>query len=288
LASAGDLVGWAAGEIGAAGLVSSARLEAELLLGHATGWSRLELLAHPEREVPDERALRFRALVARRVRAEPVAYLLGEREFYGHLFRVDARVLIPRPETELLVEIGVAAVRRFRAAGIEPTVVDVGTGSGAVAVSVAAAADVAVMATDVSTVALAVARENAARLAPGKVTLRQADLLGGLDSQLHVVLANLPYVASGRELPRDIVDYEPSLAVFAGPAGTELVERLLEQARSRLAPAGELALELDEESQSVPMAALARGLYPDAVVSIRQDASGYDRALHIQTRSSAG
>src|SRR5579884_1320555 len=117
----------------------SARLEAELLLGHSTGWSRAQVLAHPEWELSADQQAQFETLVERRSHAEPIAYLLGEREVYGLVFKVDRRALIPRPETELLVELGQAAVARFRAQGIEPRVLELGTGSGAVAISLARA-----------------------------------------------------------------------------------------------------------------------------------------------------
>jgi release factor glutamine methyltransferase len=218
--------------------------------------------------------------VARRENSEPIAYLLGEREFYGRLFKVDRRALIPRPETELLVDLGKAAVARWRVAGVEPTVVDVGTGSGAVAVSLAIESSVKVMATDVSLDALRLARENATRYA-ANVTLAAGDLLAAVRGPLDVVLANLPYVPVGRELPRDVAAYEPPLALFGGARGTELIERLLAEAQPLLAPWAEMAVELDEQDQAQPVAALARELYPTAEVSVRQDAGGYDRVVRV-------
>ena len=261
----------------------SPRVDAQLLLRHVTGWSRTDLLAHPERELSAPQQSAFVELVARREALEPIAYLLGEREFYGRMFRVDRRALIPRPETELLVELGLAAVARWRSEGVEPTVIDVGTGCGAVAISVAAEAQVRVIATDVSADALALARENAAQLAPGRLTFFRGDLLGGMRGPLHVVLANLPYVPSQRQLPRDVADYEPSVAIFGGLRGTELIERLLPQARPLLVPRGEVAVELDEEEQAAPIAALARTLYPSAQVSVCRDAGGYDRVVRVAT-----
>ena len=222
----------------------------------------------------------FNELVARREASEPVAYLLGEREFYGRAFKVDRRALIPRPETELLVDLGKAAVARWRAAGVEPTIVDVGTGSGAVAVSLAVECGVKVIATDLSLDALLLARENAHRYR-AQVALVVTDLLAGVRGPLHVAVANLPYVPAGRELPPDVRDYEPPLALFGGARGTELIERLLAEARPLLAPGAELAVELDEEQQAAPVASLARQLYPVAEVSVCQDAGGYDRAVRV-------
>lgn len=262
---------------------TSARLDAQLLLRHVTGWSQTDLLAHPERSVSRLDLASFNALVEKRTQLEPIAYLVGAREFYGRDFKADRRALIPRSETEILVEIGTAAVSRLRETGIqEPLVIDVGTGCGAIAISVAAEAGIRVIATDVSADALELARENAARLAPGRLTFVQTDLLAGLGSPLHVVLANLPYVPSERDLPRDVAAYEPSVAIFGGPRGTELIERFLPMAVGLLAPGGEIALELDEEEQAEPIAALARALMPRANVTIEQDGGGYDRVVHVR------
>jgi release factor glutamine methyltransferase len=259
----------------------SARLDAELLLGKVTGWSRTEVLAHPERILPTEVERVFAGLVARRAASEPIAYLLGEREFYGRLFRVDRRALIPRPETELLVELGIAAIIRWRGLGVvEPRVVDVGTGCGAIAVSVALEAGMGVIATDLSVDALELARENALRLG-ARIGLVASDLLTAMRGSLHVVLANLPYVPSNRLLPSDVRDYEPALALFGGQRGTELIERLLEQATRVLAPGGEVCVELDEEKQAEPVAALARRLYPASEVRVVRDAGGYDRVVRV-------
>jgi release factor glutamine methyltransferase len=262
----------------------SARLDAELLLGHAGGWSRTDVLAHPEREVSPGTAAAFEELVARRAASEPIAYLLGEREFYGREFRVDARALIPRPETELLVELGLAAVRRFRSSGVEPLVLDVGTGCGAIGISVSVNGSVRVVATDVSYEALTLARENAL-LHGADVALLQTNLLAGMRGPLHVVLANLPYVPSDRRLPRDVRDYEPAVALFGGERGTELIDELLRQAHGLLAADGELCVELDEEEQATPVAALARRLYASATVDVVKDNGGYDRVVRVAPRA---
>ena len=277
--STGDLVERAARRLAAAGSPSP-RLDAQLLLGHVAGWSRADVLAHPERCVSTSIERAFTELVARREMSEPVAYLLGEREFYGRMFKVDRRALIPRPETELLVDLGKAAVARWRATGVEPTVVDVGTGSGAIAVSLAADSSVRVIATDVSLDALLLARENAFRHA-AQVNLAVTDLLAGLRGPLHVLVANLPYVPLTRPLPREVRAYEPPLALFGGVRGTELIERLMREARPLLAPRAELAVELDEEHQAQPVTAHARRLYPSAEVSVCQDAGGYDRVVRV-------
>ncbi len=264
-----------------AGRSGVSRGDARLLLQHVTGWSREQVLAHPEWFVDALEMRTFQALLARRAADEPVAYLIGEREFFGRLFRVDRRALIPRPETELLVEIGIAGVDRWRARGVTPSVVDVGTGCGAIAISVSLERDLPVLATDVSLDALSLARENA-RLHASRVAFVQADLLNGLRGPFHVVVANLPYVPSTRALPADVRDYEPHVALFGGQRGTELIERFLTEAKPLLADQGELAVELDEEEQAAPVAALARALYPSAEVSVCQDNGGYDRVVSLR------
>lgn len=236
------------------------------------------MLAHPEREISPDAASAFVDLVRRRSESEPIAYLLGEREFYGRQFRVDRRALIPRPETEVLVDLGVAAIRRFPA----PRVVDVGTGCGAIGISVAVEGSVPVLGTDISYEALTLARENA-DLHRGQLLVVQSDLLGALRGPLHVVLANLPYVPSGRLLPPDVREYEPAVALFGGSQGTELIEKLLGQAQPLLAPGAELCVELDEEDQATPVAALARRLYSSATVEVVKDNGGYDRVVRIVT-----
>jgi len=211
-----------------------------------------------------------------------MAYILGEREFFGRVFRVDRRALIPRPETELLVELGIAAVDRFRQAGVEPIIVEVGTGTGAVAVSLAAERNVNVIATDVSLAALQLAAENAFQLGQrDRIKLVASDLLAGLRGPVNLVLANLPYVPSARPLPADVADFEPHVALFGGPTGTELIERLLHQARDLMGAHAVLCVELDEEDQAEPVSRLARALYTSATVSVCRDAGGYDRVVHV-------
>jgi release factor glutamine methyltransferase len=273
----GAALGAAAVRLRAAGSFSP-RLDAELLLGKALGRTRVEVLTHNEWLLDDGVLEAFERLVERRACAEPMAYLLGEREFYGHMFQTDSRALIPRPETELLLDLGRAAVERWRGRGVEPRVVEVGTGTGAVAISLALATGVPVVATELSWAALTLARENAARLG-GEVRLVQADLLTGLRGPIHVLLANLPYVPNARDLPPDVRDFEPHVALFGGERGTELIERLLEQAHGLVV--GEVCVELDEEEQAEPVAALARSLYDGADVRICRDAGGYDRVVRV-------
>lgn len=196
----------------------TARLDAELLLASVLGTDRAGLVLRSADALPAAAEEAFSALVARRVAGEPVAYLTGRQWFRRLELEVDARVLIPRPETELLVEAGLELPAGARVA-------DVGTGSGAVALALAdERPDLQIVGTDISPAALTVARANAARLGLG-VELREADLLdvGPWDA----VLANLPYVAEGSpELASEVARYEPAVALYGGPDGLDLVRRL--------------------------------------------------------------
>lgn len=197
------------------------RLDAELLLAEVLGVGRERLVLDAGAELDSSQLTAFDALVARRRAHEPVAYILGRKAFRRISLLVDRRVLIPRPETELLVEVGLTLPRGA-------SVVDVGTGSGAVALALKSERpDLEVWATDVDSDALAVARENGARLGVA-VEFVQADLLDGVDRRFDAVLANLPYVADESSLPPDIGLYEPALALFGGPDGMDPVRRLLE------------------------------------------------------------
>src|SRR5207249_5233970 len=200
--------------------IATAALDADVLLAHVLGVTKEMLYAHPDTEMSLGAERRYRDLIERRARGEPVAYLRGWKEFYGLRFAVDPRVLIPRPETETLVE-----AARGHIAGRALTVVDVGTGSGAVAIAIAAHEPrVNVIATDVSADALAVARANA--LSNGvadRIELRQGDLLTPLTAPVEVVVANLPYLRPEAlaELvgERTSLAYEPRVAVVAGADG---------------------------------------------------------------------
>ena len=235
---------------------ATAPLDADVLLAFALGVTKEELLAHPERGLAADDAARFRGLVERRYTGEPVAYLRGFKEFYGLRFAVDRRVLIPRPETETLVD----AARRF-IAGRALTVVDVGTGSGAIACAIAVhEARVRVIATDVSADALAVARTNAGALGvAGRVDLRQGDLLVPISEPVDVVCANLPYLRddSLEHLvgARTSLAFEPRAAVVAGADGLDLVRRCVADLPRVLSPDGAAFFECDP-----PQAARVAGL----------------------------
>jgi release factor glutamine methyltransferase len=215
MSSVREALGAAVDALGAVG-VESPRLDAELLLCEAAGWKREQLAAEPEAAVPAEAGRRFGEMVRRRLRREPVAYIVGRKGFRGIELEVDPRVLVPRPETELLVELALE---------LEPRrVLDVGSGSGAIALAIAAELPgCAVTATDTSAAALEVARANAARLGlVERVDLVEA-MLPPAPDRFDLLVANLPYVAEGEwnELEPEVTEWEPREALLAGPDGLD-------------------------------------------------------------------
>lgn len=257
------------------------RLDAQVLAAHILGRSRAWVLAHPEAELSPEQAARFRAALARLVAGEPLPYVLGRWEFFGLEFAVTPAVLIPRPETELLVERALAWLERNPGRRLAA---DVGTGSGCIAVALAAhCPGLRLLATDVSAPALAVARQNAARhRALERIEFIQADLLPPLGSPLDLICANLPYIP-GDTLPGlRVYRSEPALALRGGEDGLDLIRRLLALAPACLAPGGLTLLEI-EASQGPGALALAREHFPTASLQIIQDLAGRDRLLEIQT-----
>jgi release factor glutamine methyltransferase len=237
------------------------RLDAELLLAAAFGCDRAQLFMRDPAPPPPG----FEALLERRAAREPVAYILGSKEFRRISLSVDHRVLVPRPETELLVEVGVSRLRRGA------RVVDVGTGSGAVALALKdERPDLEVMGTDVSPDALEVARGNAVRLG-FEVEFVLGDLLAGLSCD--AVIANLPYVEAGAELPPEL-SYEPAGSLFAGRDGLEVIRRLISGLPDAVSS---LALELDPR-QVKTVTRLLRGAGFGSV-EVLQDLAGFDRVV---------
>ncbi len=224
------------------------RLQAELLYGEAAGWDRAQVLAAGA-EVPEHATLgRFERLLERRLRHEPFAYILGRREFYGLTFEVGPGVLIPRPETETLVEATLAAIRAHPRSRRAVRVADVGVGCGAVALAVAKHAPTAtVFATENSPEALACADRNRERLGlTGRVVLLAGELLEPVPEPLDVVTANLPYVptAEYQALPPEIRDHEPRTAVDGGKDGLDLIRALARELTQHLAPEASVLLEV--------------------------------------------
>lgn len=251
-----------------------------MILSHVLGQPRASLLARPETGLAAGQAQQLDELLARRAAGEPLPYLIGHWEFYGLDFLVTPDVLIPRPETELLVEQALAWLRLHPG---RRRVADVGTGSGCIAAAVALnAPDVHVLAVDRSLRALHVARENLLRHAVlGRVALAQMDLLNAAAGPLDLICANLPYIPSPTLDGLDVARHEPRAALDGGADGLDLVRRLLATAPRLVSPGGLLLLEVEAgHGESAP--ALARELLPRADVALLADLAGLPRLLRIQ------
>ncbi|HEX9288696.1 MAG TPA: peptide chain release factor N(5)-glutamine methyltransferase [Anaeromyxobacteraceae bacterium] len=273
------LLAWTQGYFARAG-VDAPRLTAELLLAHALGCDRVRLYLDFDKPLAEPELARFRALVKRRAEGEPTAYLTGVKEFYGRAFRADTRALIPRPETELVVEAALAALPE------RGTALDLCTGSGCIGVTLALERPGArVLVADLSPDALALARENAERLG-AKVELHQGDLFAPIPADLRfdLVVANPPYVPApevpglARELQR-----EPALALDGGEAGLAVTRRLVAEAPARLRPGGTLVVEMHESHLEVlPALCLAAGF---ASAEARRDLGGLPRYVVARAKA---
>ena len=263
-----------------AACVDAPRLTAEVLLAHVLGWDRARVIAHLHDPLAAAARAQFRVLARRRAAGEPLQYLTGQQEFYGLTFRVTPAVLIPRPETEILVEQAVALARR---SGTPVRFVDVGTGSGCIAIAVARELPGAAgCATDISAGALAVARDNALRLGVCvRVAFVRSDLLACFPPRplFDLILSNPPYVAGAElaGLPGLVRDHEPHTALLGGESGIEVYHRLILHAAARLATPGHLLLEVGD-GQAKAVSALIRqaGLILEKIV---QDLQGIPRCL---------
>jgi len=255
--------------------IENPRLNAEHLLADALGRTRMELYLEFERTLDETELAPLRDLVRRRGEGEPLQHLLGSVEFCGHVFLCDNRALVPRPETEQLVEIVESKIENRQS-----TILDVGTGSGVIALSLAKKfPEARIFAVDVSEDALALAGENAIQLGlSGHVQFRKGDLLENLDERFDLIVANLPYIATRdrHTLSREVL-HDPGVALFAGPRGDELVSELIEQSRTRLRPGGMLALEIGLGQSEALLSALAEKNYRD--ICSKNDYSGVTRFL---------
>lgn len=255
--------------------IESPRLNAEHLLAHVLARKRLELYLEFERPLTEAELVPLRDLVKRRGQGEPLQHLLGTVEFCGRIFLCDKRALVPRHETEELVEFV-----KSELGNAESRILDVGTGSGVIAVTLAAQLPEAIVhAVDVSQEALALARENAERLGlAGRIQFMKTDLCDGLNSAFDVVVANLPYISQQERtgLSREVL-HDPEIALFGGHSGDELIRRLIDQVRRHLNAGGLLALEIGV-GQAEPLAGfLAQKNYHD--IKSKNDYSGMTRFL---------
>ena len=285
-----------------------AALEADLLLAHALGTDRTHLYQRLPEPLPPDAATAFDALLRRRLAREPVPYITGRKEFFGLEFEVTPAAIVPRPETETLVEL-VLAFCASRTAGDRLRIADVGVGCGAIAVALAVSLPQAeVIAVDLSADALALARRNAERHGVAeRIEFREGDMLAplaahpepvegpahpepkpgvsrGSSRRVDVIAANLPYVRSAdfEASPPEIREHEPRLGLDGGHDGLRLIGRLLRDAPAYLKPGGALFAEIGEEQGEVARA-LAVGCFPAARIEVKQDLSGLDRVLVVRT-----
>lgn len=258
--------------------LASPRLDAEVLIAHALGLKRVMLYAKYDQPLVPEELAKIRNLVARRANAEPIAHLTGSREFWSLDFEVTKDTLVPRPDTETLIEVALDASRGREVA----TIVDVGTGTGCIAIVLATElADAKVWALEISEAARAVANRNVDKHAVGdRVTVLASDLLHALPHdvpRIDLLVANLPYIPSGdiANLMADVRDHEPSLALDGGRDGLDLVRRLVEQAPERMTPGGALVLEAGYDQHAATRALLDRGGFVD--IATVKDAGDNER-----------
>ncbi|MGB9606170.1 MAG: peptide chain release factor N(5)-glutamine methyltransferase [Bryobacteraceae bacterium] len=247
-------------------------MTAEVLLASLLRQPRAYLYAHPEECLPPEAAARYERMIAERLAGKPTQYITGEQEFYGRPFKVTPDVLIPRPETEHVVE---AALQFADAAR---NIVDVGCGSGAIAVTLSLETGRWIWATDISLAALAVAAENARRLG-ARIGLVACDLLAAFkDSSLDLVVSNPPYVAEeeAASLPREVRDHEPRIALLAGPDGLAVYARLIREAQRALVGSGRLVVELGYSALD-PVRAMLEAGWDD--LRVWPDLAGRPRVL---------
>ena len=275
-----DLLNEAIHQLNSAG-VDTPRLDAEVIFSYMLDQDRSWLYAHSHDIMSTELRERYAQLIQRRVEREPVAYITGQREFFGLTFEVTPAVLIPRPETELLVEEALRLVRS-QTGSRQGLITDVGTGSGCIAVTLAVhLPQTQFLAVDLSAEALAVARRNAQRHGVlERIQFVQGDLLAGINGPFQLIISNPPYIAED-ELPTlapEIINYEPHLALTDHRTGLTVIERLLRAAFDRVHPKAGLLIELGT-GQGQPVLDLAQSLWPTARLKILKDLAGHDRLL---------
>jgi release factor glutamine methyltransferase len=254
----------------------TAHRDAELLLLHTTRMTKADLLTHPEHELTERQTNHYQAAIARRALHEPVQYIIGTQEFYGRPFIVNPLVLIPRPETEHLVEAALALTPR------PSRILDVGTGSGILAITLALELSHAtVTATDISAPALAVAQQNARSLGADHVRFVASNLFAKLDdARFDCIVSNPPYVATSEALEPQVRDYEPATALYAGEDGLAIYRRLIPQSFASLEPRGYLLLEIGQGQRDAIAALLQTSSFSD--IRFIDDLQGIPRVAIAQ------
>jgi len=267
--------------------IPSARLDAEVLLAFCLGCERLEFLKNPEMQLDQTQLAAFQTLIDRRLRREPVAYITGRKNFWTFALEVNKDVLIPRPDTEIIVEEIIDIAKKTEADHI--TILDIGTGSGAIAIAVASEVpNASVMATDISLTALGVARRNAESLGlQNQINFRQGDLFEPVEGFFDIIASNPPYIGEREyeELPGGVRDFEPREALFAGKNGLEFYEKLICQAADHLKKNGWLLLEIGaRQKKDVCRIMESSGFYEN--IEMRRDYGGLPRVVKARRKVS--
>jgi release factor glutamine methyltransferase len=260
--------------------IPSARLDAEVLLAFCLQCDRIEFLKNPDLPVSDEQFAGFRQLMERRRRWEPVAYLTGRKAFWSFILEVNPNVLIPRPDTEIIVEETLLLCKKMNRSSLK--ILDVGTGSGAIVIALASELpDAAFVATDITQAALKTAQKNAARLGFEKrISFRKGDLFEPVRGHFDIIVSNPPYIAQKEydNLPAGVKDYEPPEALLAGPSGLDFHEKIIQQAPGFLQKNGWLLLEIGAKQEDDVRGLLAGTEQYDRVAT-RLDYAGLPRVI---------
>jgi release factor glutamine methyltransferase len=258
--------------------IDNAPLEGEVLLKHVLGINRVQLYSDPDDDVTPAQDKALNVLLERRIRGEPSAYITGHREFYGLDFKVDRNVLIPRPETELLVEKAI----RLAESHTVTSIADIGTGCGAIAVSLAVnLPGVTVYASDVSKPALDIARSNGEKHGvTDRIVLLEGDMLEPLPGPVDLIIANLPYVREAELIDNVSLSYEPSLALNGGEDGLDRIRVLCRQAGNKLNDDGFILMEIGW-GQAEAVTALLQEIYPSSRIEVDCDLAGIQRTVSL-------
>jgi release factor glutamine methyltransferase len=265
--------------------IPSARLDAEVLLSFTLGQDKLEFLKNPEMTINEAQLSSYRNLITRRVRWEPVAYITGRKEFWTFTLEVNEDVLIPRPDTEIIIEEALEICRKIDSSEIK--ILDIGTGSGAIALALATEiSNVRIVATDISAAALALAQKNACALQlENKIDFRQGDLFEPTEGFFHIIICNPPYIPEDeyKELPAGVRDYEPQIALLAGKKGTEFYEKLIYEAIDYLEKNGWLLMEIGAKQEKTVREIIEESGFYDSV-EMRRDYAGLPRVMRARRK----
>jgi release factor glutamine methyltransferase len=267
--------------------IDSARLDAEILLGFVLGISREKMLSNPQYPVSNIQYLRFKKLIAKRKKHHPIAYLTGSKEFYGINFYVNESVLVPRPETELLVEETIRYIKNIQypcLAGRRAisNILELGTGSGCISITLAKyLPKVKIVAVDISEKALSIARKNRSslELRTTSIQFKRSNLLSNIKAKPDIIVANLPYLTRD-ELGEPSIKKEPKLALYGGRNGLEIYERLFGQIKRKWGESPEITLFLEiGEKQAKKIREAIRGAFPNSEITVIKDLSRKDRVI---------